>query len=43
MMKCVVIGWELIGRAMDECAQAYHASALHGQLALLLDLQPVIF
>lgn len=35
--------WEVIGRAMNECAQAYYASALHGQLELLLDLQPVIF
>lgn len=43
MMGCVVIGWEVIGRAMDECAKAYRASALHGQLALLPDLQLVIF
>jgi len=28
---------------MGECAQPYHASALHGQLALLPDLQLVIF
>ena len=43
MMWCVLMGYEVIGRAMGECAQPYHASALHGQLALLPDLQLVIF